>query len=502
MWLRKVNSPAVTIVPSGESMTFGELDEQSMRFASALRTLRVQPGGKVALLMDNRIEYPVVLRGAQRGGYDHLPLNTHATNDELHSLLSQFAPAVVVVSEAFTELASKLRSELDAPIHWVMVGSPREGWLNYEALLAQSTEWSAAPATKGGKLLLLSGGSTGCPKIVERPYADDPNTPRQSVALAHMLHSAESVILVSAPLYHTGPLGWLLGGLEVGAHVVVMERWDAARQLEAVQRFGVTHMPLVPTMMSRLLELPYETRASFDLSTLVAVSHSAAPCSLALKRRFMEWIPALWSGYSMTESFGLTVISPDEWLAHPGSVGRAVSWCDITIRDEAGAKLPPGETGVVWFRRHDKRRMQYFGNPSETAASYNAYGEGTSFDLGYMDGDGYLYLTGRSKNMIIVGGVNIYPSSIENVLAEHPLVADACVIGQPHEEMGEVPVAVVELVDGSSVSAHEDALTDYCRTRLGGMATPQKIVFAPRLPRTPTGKIRRGDIAALVSTLQ
>jgi acyl-CoA synthetase (AMP-forming)/AMP-acid ligase II len=242
--------------------------------------------------------------------------------------------------------------------------------------------------------------------------------------------------------------------------------------------------------------LPDEVRFKYDTSSLKVVAHGAAPCSRQLKEEFMKWLPLLWEGYGMSEGFGMCVIGPDEWLAHPGSVGKPLGKFYVTIRDDDGNEAPVGTIGTVWFGNEGRSsRMSYIGNPTETNATYNEYGEGSAFDLGYVDEDGYLYIVGRRKNMLIVGGVNIYPKNIEDALLSHNAVADAYVFGEQDRDFGEVPVAIVQLHNSLEI----DDLARHCRQIVGKLATPRRFIIVDELPREETGKLNQNKIRELIS---
>lgn len=493
-----LDKPAITMYPSGRTLTHRELRNKAAQFANVLQATGAPDAGGVAFLLANQVDCPVGLLGARLAGFDHLMLNTGARLPEQIAIINQFGPQMLVVSDTFAEHAAELRPLLNPHIRFVMTGEACAGWESLGSLLVvQSTE--PPVAERPGRLLLLSGGSTGTPKIVIRPNAHQANAARQGSALSFLPLDRNSVLFIPAPLYHTMPIGWLIGGLDAYAHVVILERWHCEQTLEAIQRFRVTLLPLVPTMMKRLLDLPKAVRDSYDVSSIMAVMHGAAPCPVQVKEAFMDWIPPVWEGYGMTEGYGMCRISPEEWLRHRGSVGRPVQGCRVVIRDEAGRELSPGKIGIVWFIRDDGAYMSYFDDPEATAATYNEHGEGTTLDMGYVDEKGFLYLVGRQKRMLIVGGVNVYPEPIENAFLEHVVVRDAGVIGVPDEIYGEVPVALVELHDEWAASdAVMRELTAWCADRINRRWRLRRIVFVKRVPRLATGKLDVRALAELV----
>ncbi len=300
------------------------------------------------------------------------------------------------------------------------------------------------------------------------------------------------VYLSPAPLYHTAPQVSVAIALRMQSTAVVMEHFDPALYLELVGRYGVTHSQVVPTMFSRMLKLPAEVRAAADLSSLEVVIHAAAPCPVPVKEQMIEWFgPILLEYYAATEGNGCTFITSKDWLEHKGSVGRSVL-SDIQILDDDGRPCPVGTSGTVWFA--GATDFEYFNDPDKTAGSRRDDGAtSTVGDVGYLDEDGYLFLTDRKAHMIISGGVNIYPQETENLLVTHPSVLDAAVIGVPNEDLGEEVKAVVQLVDGvEGDAALETALIAFCREHLAHFKCPRSVDFVDELPRLPTGKLYKG----------
>jgi len=298
----------------------------------------------------------------------------------------------------------------------------------------------------------------------------------------------DTVYLMPAPLYHSGPLRFAMTMQHVGAKLIVMERFDASAALSLIAKHRVTDAHLVPTMLARILKLPETERRPADLSSLERIIHGAGPCAPEIKRAMIDWVgPILEESYGGTEGNGLTMISSAEWLAHPGSVGRPL-FGTVHILDEQGHELPPGEQGLVYFG--DGPRFEYHGQPDKTREAYDALGRSTLGDIGYVDEDGYLYLTDRRNNLVVTGGVNVFPQEVENVLITHPEVYDVAVFGVPDLDLGEKIVAVVQPLDpGHAGPEFADALIRYCRERLARFKVPQSIDFRSELPRHDTGKI-------------
>jgi long-chain acyl-CoA synthetase len=343
--------------------------------------------------------------------------------------------------------------------------------------------------------MLYTSGTTGRPKGVDRP----PVKPAAAVNFGgYDDEHGGDVHLCTGPLYHAAPLAFSLATpLAAGATVVVMERWDALHALELIERHRVTHTHMVPTMFHRLLALPDDVRASVDVSSVRFIVHGAAPCPVPVKQGIIDWFgPVVWEYYAATEGTGSFVDSAT-WLAHPGTVGRPTPPGQVIVGDDRGEPLPTGEVGLLYLRAApDGARFNYFKDEAKTASTYRG-DYFTLGDVGYLDDDGYLYLTDRTANLIISGGVNIYPAEVDAVLLEHPAVADAAVIGAPDEEWGEIVVAVVELRDG--VEATDELTADlarHCRERLAGFKCPRRFDVVDALPRADNGKIYKHRLRA------
>jgi long-chain acyl-CoA synthetase len=346
--------------------------------------------------------------------------------------------------------------------------------------------------------MLYTSGTTGRPKGVRRPLLEFPpelmmSVLRQTLAQHLELEPGDEVHLAVGPLYHSAPCVHALLALNLGHAVVVSEHFEPEDALGLIQRYGVTNAFMVPTMFHRMLNLPAEVRDRYDVSSLRQVYHSAAPVPVDTKRRMLEWWgPVLYEYYGSTESGPVVVARPDDWLAHPGTVGRAVEGVEVKIFDEAGAELPPGEPGLIYAR--GQAGFEYHGDPAKTASSMlgDFYTPG---DIGHLDEDGWLYMSDRRTDLIISGGVNIYPAEIEAALLQHPAVGDVAVIGVPDEDWGQSVVALVEPAEGAVPD--EDlaaALLAHCEPRLARLKHPRRIEFRGSLPRTPSGKLSRGRV--------
>jgi long-chain acyl-CoA synthetase len=340
--------------------------------------------------------------------------------------------------------------------------------------------------------MLYSSGTTGRPKGVKRAGVVDPDiaAPNTLAMIGTALYgwTADSVYLSPAPLYHAAPLGWSMAVQSLGGTVVMMEGFEAEAALAAIERYKVTSAQWVPTHFIRMLKLPEDVRSKYDLSSLTAVFHAAAPCPVPVKEAMISWWgPIINEYYAGTEGNGFCVCNSSEWLAHKGSVGKGMG-VEVKICDEDGNELPARSEGLVFFAGGGQ--FEYYGDPAKTAESLNKHGWSTLGDVGWIDEDGFLYLTDRKSFMIISGGVNIYPQEIENLLIGHPKVADVAVVGAPHEEMGEEVVAVIQPMDWADASPEFAAeVSAWLRERLSHVKTPRRIDFMVELPRHQTGKL-------------
>ena len=498
------DKPAVIMATTGEVRTFREVDDASVRLANVLRDRGMRTGDHLAVLVENQPEFFDVVWAAMRTGLYVTPINWHLSAAEAGYIIRDCDAATLVASARLAEVIAALDpDDLAGATTRISVDDPDDllaahGFRHLEDVLAESPLGPVADEHEGG-WMFYSSGTTGQPKGIVPPLAKPPlGAPSfLTMMLTGMFgFSADTTYLSPAPLYHASPAGWSTGTQRLGGTVVVMERFDPLELLAAIERYRITHVQLVPTHMIRLLKLPAEDRARFDLSSLRMVVHAAAPCPVEVKQAFLDWVgPIVHEYYSGSEGSGFCYIGPDDWLAHPGSVGRSMSGA-AHILGPTGDELPTGEEGEIWFET--SRTFEYHRDPEKTASVWNDRGWSWLGDVGRIDEDGYLYLTDRASHMIISGGVNIYPREAEDVLIQHPAVADVGVLGVPDEEMGERVVAFVQLADGAEDLA-ADALTPdeagaaeliaWCRARLSHFKCPTEVRFLDELPRLPTGKL-------------
>jgi long-chain acyl-CoA synthetase len=490
---------ALIMAGSGGRTTFAELDEGSNRLANLLRQRGIGPGDSLAIFAENHPRFLEVTWAAQRAGLYYTAINSHLTAEEAAYIADDSGASVVVSTAALASVASAAFTSDTTPkvLLRLLLGEEVDGWERYETTVDGQPSTPIADEMEGD-FLLYSSGTTGRPKGIKRPLTLGPlgqGPPGAVPFLQGLGFGPGDVYLCPAPLYHAAPLAWSMGAQRLGGTVVVMERFDPAEALDVIERHRVTHAQFVPTMFVRMLKLSEAERAAHDLSSLRAVVHAAAPCPVDVKQAMIDWWgPIISEYYSATEGIGATFITAPEWLSHKGSVGRAMLGV-AHILDDAGNELPAGEIGSVWFSGgYD---FDYHNDPEKTAEAKDPRGYSSVGDVGYLDEEGYLYLTDRKAFMIISGGVNIYPQEAENVLINHPKVLDVGVIGVPDAEMGEAVKAVVQPVKWEHAGPKLEAeLLEYCRARLAAYKCPRSVDFDRELPRLDTGKLYKKQLRA------
>ena len=481
---------AFIMAETGETVTYRRLDERSNQGAHLFRSLGLNTGDAIACFMDNHPRYYEVIWAAQRSGIRFTCISSKLTAGEVGYIVQDCGAKAFITSPSLADIARQVAEEV-ANIDLFMVGEAVPPFQSFEGARA-SMPVHPIDDQSAGAAMLYSSGTTGRPKGVTRPPAADLSfdAPNGLSTLGMMLYgmSPDTVYLSPAPLYHAAPLGWTMGVLALGGTVVMMEKFDPEAALKYIEQYKITCAQWVPTHFVRMLKLPPEVRAKYDLSSLKAVFHAAAPCPVPVKEQMIAWWgPIIHEYYAGTEGNGFTAINSEEWLGHKGSVGRALT-AQVMICDEEGEPLPTRAEGTVYFAGGGE--FEYHNDPKKTAEARNKHGWTTLGDVGKLDAEGFLYLTDRKSFMIISGGVNIYPQEIENLLITHPKVADVAVVGAPHEEMGEQVVAVIQPADwadaGDDLAAE---LSAFARANLSHVKTPRRIDFMAELPRHQTGKL-------------
>ena len=491
---------AALLVETGETLTYGELEEASVRLAHVLHDAGLRRGDVVALLTENNLRAFEVYWAAMRSGLYITAVNHNLAAEEIAYIVDDSGARALVVSAAKAEQATVVEAQVAGVKLKLAYGGPVPGYESYEDALAAASDVPFADQPHGAPML-YSSGTTGRPKGVRPPLAPvqvgELGDPIVGILQQVFGVCADTVYLTPAPLYHAAPLRWCGGIHAHGGTVVMLRRFDAEAALRAIAEHRVTHAQFVPTMFIRMLQLPDEVRIRHDVSSLEVAVHAAAPCPVEVKQKMIDWWgPILVEYYAGTEANGMTMIDSKTWLTKPGTVGRPILGVIHVCDDETGAELPVGEPGLVYFER-DQVPFEYHNDPDKTAAAqhprhptWTALG-----DIGYVDADGFLFLTDRKAFMIISGGVNIYPQETENVLALHPAVHDVAVIGLPDPEMGERVVAFVQPRPGVATGPElAGEIIEFVRSRIAHYKAPREVRFVDALPRTETGKLVKGEL--------
>ncbi len=482
--------PAVVMAATGAVTTYAELDAAANRLANLFTATGLRPGDHVAFCLENSPRFLEVAWGAHYAGLVYTACSTRLTPGEMGYIVEDCGARAFIASAATAEAAGAIVDATPGVEVRLMIDGQDEHHLDYDEAVAAQPPTPREDRVEGIDML-YSSGTTGQPKGVATPLPDQPlGTPSPLTVLAQVLFGfdADMTYLTPAPLYHSAPLRFTMQVHRVGGTAVVMERFDAEAALAAIERHRVTHSQWVPTMFIRLLQLPPEVRAGYDVSSMEAIIHAAAPCPVPVKQQIIEWFgPIVHEYYAGTEGNGFVYCNAEDWLAHPGTVGRPLT-AAVHILDDNGTECPPGTAGTIWFS--GGAQFEYHNDPGKTAASRNEAGWSTLGDIGYLDDEGFLFLTDRKAHMIITGAVNVYPQEAENALAVHPKVADVAVIGVPDDTFGEAVKAVVQPLDMADAGlALEAELIAWCRERLADVKCPRTVDFRAELPRQPTGKL-------------
>jgi long-chain acyl-CoA synthetase len=500
-WNIAANDPdAVVIVePDHTEHSYGEVLTACNQVVHGLRALGLQHGDVVAVLLPNGAPFLEVLLAAQQAGWQMVPINYHLVGPEIAYIVDDSGAKAFIADARFAAEAARAAAEISLVSDARFAVGDISGFRSYDRDLKAGQPTDLPPDRKAGGLMNYTSGTTGKPKGVRRPSQDiDPDTMAELSTFLHMLFGIESfadnVHLTVAPLYHTAVANFTVIALHSGHRVVLMDRWTPEGTLERIDRYKVTTSHMVPTMFHRMLQLPDDERARYDVSSLRHMIHSAAPCPVPTKHKMLDWWgPVVWEYYAATEGGG-TVASPEDWLKKPGTVGSAWPNSEIKILDDDGNELPPGQIGTIWMKMGD-RTFTYHGDAEKTKKSWNDQGFFTVGDAGELDDEGFLFLRDRKIDMIISGGVNIYPAETESVLLQHPKVNDAAVYGIPHEDLGEAVHATVQLVEGIQEGPDVEAeLITFCGENLARYKVPRSIDFRADFPRTATGKLLKRQL--------
>ncbi len=486
------DKPAYIMAGSGEVVTFAQLETRANQLNHALRKLGLNPGDTLAIFAENSPRYFEICWAAQRSGVYLVAVSSRLTTPEVEYILQDSGARLLIASDGLRSVAEEIKAKTNLDAYWSIDGDIP----GYTRLEDQCADMPETPIEDEmlGHIMLYSSGTTGRPKGIRPPFTpnqpfDDPG-PMAQIAAALFRVTADSIYLSPAPLYHAAPLRWCMAMTTFGATLIVMEKFDAETYLGLIEKYKITHTQLVPTMFVKMLKLPEDVRKKYDVSTLQAAVHAAAPCPIPIKQQMIDWWgPVIEEYYAASEGNGMTWINSEQWLTHKGSVGIPI-WGQLHICDDDGNELPVGEAGLVYYG--GTTPPTYHNDPEKTKdVLHPAHDDWSTLgDVGKLDEDGFLYLTDRKAFMIISGGVNIYPQEAESILITHPSIADVAVIGVPDEEFGESVKAVVQPMDGveGTPELAEDIL-EYCRQRLAKIKCPRSVDFDPELPRHPTGKL-------------
>jgi long-chain acyl-CoA synthetase len=479
--------------PDEREISAGELLASCNQLVHGLRAMGLEPGDAIAMLLPNSAEVFELYLAVGQAGFYLIPINWHLVGPEIAYIVQDCEAKVFVAHARFAEHAKAAADEISFPEEGrIVVGGDIETFTPYEQLKVGRP--TTAPADRQmGLVMNYTSGTTGRPKGVRRALQDvDPETGGGTFGgmlyLFGLRPFDDNVHIVGSPLYHTAVLVFSGAAIHIGHTVVVMDKWTPQQMLHLIDKYRVTNTHMVPTQFVRLLGVPEEERAKYDVSSLRHMIHAAAPCPPDVKRQMLDWWGPVIDEYYAASEGGGTYVFADEWLEHPGTVGRKWPFSEVVILDDDGNELPPGQIGTVYMHMHTGN-FEYFKDKEKTDKSFR----GKFFtvgDAGYLDEDGWLFLSDRKIDMIISGGANIYPAEIESELIMHPKVADVAVFGIPHDDWGEEVKAVVEPVEGETPGPELEAeILDWAKTRLAKFKTPRSIDFTDEMPRDPNGKL-------------
>ena len=484
------DKPAYIMANSGETVTYLDLEKRSNKIAHLFRKCGLKPLDHVAIMMENHIRFLEIIFGALRSGIIITPVSTALLADEVNYILKNCEAKLFITSPKY-QATAKSATQVANIQQFLMIDKVTvNGYASFEETLADLPDTPIADETTG-VTMLYSSGTTGLPKGTYSP-PHSPNIEDDHPIMAsigqNFQYGPHVSYLSPAPLYHAAPLSYNIVNMMFGGTSIIMERFDAEQSLAMIEKYKANYSQWVPIMFVRMLKLPEATRKKYDVSSMKLALHAAAPCPIEIKEKMIDWWgPVIFEYYGASEGNGLTAITSQEWLAHKGSVGKAF-FGTLLILDDDGKELESGEIGNVYFE--GGQPFKYHNEPEKTSKSYARPGVSTVGDIGYMDEEGYLYLTDRKNFTIITGGVNVYPQEIENHIINHPKVADVAVFGIPHEEFGQEIKAVVQPANWEDAGPElEAALIDYCRSKLSRIKIPRSVDFDKELPRKDNGKL-------------
>lgn len=491
--VERAHQPCFVMAGSGEAVTYAEFEARTNKLAHLFRAYGLKPGDHYAVFMENNSRYLEACGAGARAGLYYTCINCYLTAEETAYIVNNCEAKILITSKSRSEVATEALKTCPNVVLTLVVDDddPAAPLAAYEWALA---EYPGKPIEdeRFGTAMLYSSGTTGRPKGILRPLPANP--PGEPIPLYQFLTDLwtyrEGMIYLSpAPLYHSAPNAAVNFTIRSGGTAIIMEKFDPEVYLRLVQQYRVTHTQLVPTMFSRMLKLPADVRQKYDLSSLEYVVHAAAPCPEQVKKDMIDWWgPIIHEYYGATEGLGFAYCDSEQWLSHPGTVGKILLG-ELEVLDDDDQPCPTGTAGTLWF--NSATPFEYFNDPEKTRETRSPDGSlCTVGDVGYVDEEGFLYLTDRKTFMIISGGVNIYPQECENLLITHPKVADAAVFGVPNEDLGEEVKAVVQVMPefeaGDDLAAE---LIAFCQEHLSHQKCPRSIDFEAELPRLPTGKL-------------
>lgn len=498
------------LIDADRTVTWAELDERVNRLVNGLRDRGLVAGDTIAVVVSNRCEWFEIAQACAHGGWTYVPVNWHWVADELSYVFADSRARAVIVDSRYDDtVASALSSPGGRDVSFVLgiatsPGAPIRSdvrFIDFEHVVESGAVAEPEDQLLGGPMFYTSG-TTGRPKGVRGALSAGGSMPPDIMKLIAAGFANFVPIpgrtLLCGPFYHSAQWAFSFLPMINGSSVVMQHKYDSAEVLSLIDRHGCTNVHLVPTQMKRLIDLPSETKAAFSGASLEVAWHGAAPCPPSVKSALIDWWgPKITEYYGSTEGSIISVIPAHEWLGKGGSVGRPLDSVEVIVVDDEGRRLPQGTEGTLYFRNKMGTDFSYHNDEDKTKAAHLEPGVFTTGDVGYIDDGGYLWLSDRKIDMIISGGVNIYPAEIEGVLAAHPAVEDVAVIGVPDDEFGESVKGLVQVVPGRRPDATlVEELTAHCRSLLAGYKTPRSIEFVESIPRTGTGKIQKAPLRA------